>query len=310
MIVISHLRALQALDMALRLGSLKKAADILGITPAAVGQRIKTLEDYLGIDLVVRGRTGLRPTGELTRALPHITKAFVELGVAAEILDFQRVNEIHIAANSDWVELWLYPRLAKFRKAFPNILFCINGEGDVPMRLGHADIEIRFGQCVEQENIDLFYKDFLVPIGSIENTNRIRMIAKVDDLEGFPLLHLDFYKEDPVAITWTDWIETHGHRTTAFTRGIRYQRIAPGLQAVTSNAGIMICGLALISGKVDAGEIVLPFDVSKGAWTSYAFHARYRADAMTRGQIKCFREWLAVESRMTSVWLDLFIAAN
>jgi len=308
MTAVSHLRAFQALELAMRHGSLKNASEILGITPAAVGQRIKALEDYLGFELIVRGRSGLRPTGELAPVLGHLEKAFAELGMAAELLDFQRVNEIHIAANSDWVELWLVPRLAEFREMFPNILLCINGEGDVPMRLGRADIEIRFGACTDQENIDLFYRDFLAPVGSLENTRRIRRLAKEDDLEGFPLLHLDFYKEDPDAITWPDWIQAHGHRKTGFTRGIRYQRIAPGLQAIASDAGFMICGLALISDKVEKGEVVLPFEVGKGAWTSHAFHARYRRDAMVRSQIKCFRQWLMDESRKTKEWLNHFIA--
>jgi hypothetical protein len=37
MALLSHLRSFQALDAALRCGSLKAAADTLGITPAAVG---------------------------------------------------------------------------------------------------------------------------------------------------------------------------------------------------------------------------------------------------------------------------------
>ena len=54
MAAISHLRSLQALESAIRLGSLTAVANELGITPAAVGQRIRALEDYLGIDLLVR----------------------------------------------------------------------------------------------------------------------------------------------------------------------------------------------------------------------------------------------------------------
>src|SRR4029077_3145735 len=106
---LSHLKALQALELALRLGSLQAAGSALWITPAAVGQRIKTLEDYLGVDLVVRGRSGLRPAPALSKALPHLSRAFVELAGAAEALEFQRVNEIQIAADTDWAELWLKP---------------------------------------------------------------------------------------------------------------------------------------------------------------------------------------------------------
>ena len=95
---LSHLRSLQALELALRLGSLRAAGRLLWITPAAVGQRIKALEDYLGIDLVVRGRSGLRPTSELSGALEHLRAAFHELDTAATMLNLQRGDEICTSA--------------------------------------------------------------------------------------------------------------------------------------------------------------------------------------------------------------------
>ena len=60
-----HLRALQALELALRYGSIQRAAADLGITSAAAGQRIRALEDYLGTGLLLRGRSGLHPTAAL-----------------------------------------------------------------------------------------------------------------------------------------------------------------------------------------------------------------------------------------------------
>ena len=95
----THLRALQALELAISRGSLKAAAAELAITPAAVGQRIKALEDYLGFDLLVRGRSGIRPTRELESAMAHLSAAFRELDTVLRILDFQRVNEIHVAGK-------------------------------------------------------------------------------------------------------------------------------------------------------------------------------------------------------------------
>src|SRR5271154_6459699 len=75
MVAPSYLRSLQAIELALRLGSLTKAADALSITPAAVGQRIKAIEDYLGLELVVRGRSGLQATPALSAALQHLHAA-------------------------------------------------------------------------------------------------------------------------------------------------------------------------------------------------------------------------------------------
>ncbi len=300
MLVTSHLKSFQALDLAIRTGSLKAAADRLAITPAAVGQRIKTLEDYLGLDLVTRGRSGLRPTAALSKALPHLAKAFHELSFAAQALDLQRVNEIQMAANSDWVELWLMPRLPRFRADFPNILFSINGEGDVPMRLGQTDVEISFRAPLRDGSTVLLFHDFLLPVSSPENARRIGKLRKRDRLEGFPLLHLDFYRDDPSEIGWPEWIGAHGYRRSALNRGIRFRRIAACLEAVKSDAGLMICGLALLGDELEQGKLTLPFPVSTGAWSSHAFQASFRRDTLSRPQVRHFRDWLAAEAAETA----------
>src|SRR5688572_16558303 len=203
MLAPTHLKSLQALELAVRTGSFKDAADRLAITPAAVGQRVKALEDYLGIELLVRGRAGVRPSPELAAALPHLASAFASLESAARELDLQRGQELHIAAASDFAELWLKPRLEAFRAAHPNILFCINGEGDVPMRLGKVDCEIAWGPAPGGEGqADLLFRDFVLPIGSPANVERTAELPESTRLEGFPLLHLDFYKDDPAGLSW------------------------------------------------------------------------------------------------------------
>lgn len=301
MFATTHLKSLQALELALRTGSLKSAADILAITPAAAGQRIKTLEDYLGIDLVVRGRSGLRPTAALSGALPYLTRAFNELAAAAQALDFQRINEIQIAANPDFVDLWLNPRLPRFTEAYPHILFSINGEGSAPMRLGQTDVEISFRALRAEDNNSVLFHDFMIPIVSRENAARIGKLRSKVRLEGFPLLHLDFYKDDPRAVVgWPEWIAAHGHRKSPAQSGIRFKRIAAGLEAVLSDAGLMICGLATIADRLNDGELTLPFPGTTGTWTGHAFQARFRKDALLRPQVVRFREWLEGEARATA----------
>src|SRR5579864_2499066 len=264
---LSHLRSLQALELALRLGSLQAAGSALWITPAAVGQRIKALEDYLGIDLVVRGRSGLRPTSELSGALEHLRVAFQELDTVAAMLNLQRGDEIHIAATSDFADFWLRPRIERFRAEHPHVLFCINGEGDAKLRIGQVDCEISFGAQRTNAGDDILFRDFVLPISSPDNTRRISSVALRDRVEGFPLLHLDFYKEDPTAPNWASWIKTQRLKRTEPNRGIRFQRIKPALEAVLANAGLTICGLALIGPHIDDGTISVPFPVSTGQWT-------------------------------------------
>ncbi len=299
---IRHLNALQALDLAVRHGSLKAAAEALSITPAAVGQRIKTLEDYLGVELLVRARTGLRPSTELAGAVEHLHLAFDELAKASNALEMQRGNEIHIAADTDWINLWLLPRLHDFQSQFPNAKFCLNGEGEIPARIGPADCEIRFCAPAKIANQDVLFHDYLVVIASSENERRIMALPADQRLEGFPLLHLDFYKNDPNAITWPTWVKHHGLRKEAPERGIRFQRIEPAIEAVISNAGCVIAGVAMLKDDIEAGKLALPLAATGGSWTKHAFCANFKQSVVGKPAIRQFRKWLIEQAEESRVW--------
>lgn len=305
----SHLRSLQALELALRTGSLKGAASQLAITPAAVGQRVKVLEEYLGVDLVVRGRSGLQPTPELVGALPHLHAAFRELAQAADLLELQRGHRIRIAAVSDIVDLWLARRLPAFRATHPNIELEINGNSELPRRLSAADCEIFFGpvgsdRLPDDRRGELLFYDYVLPITSHENERRVAALGGSTRLEGFPLLHVDFYRDDPNAPKWPEWLASQGLTRTAPERGIHFQRIAPAMDAVMANAGFAMCGLALLREAIDAGRLSLPFPIQCGRRTSHAFQVRFRAETRQRPQLRRFRQWLLDEGSLTRRWLE------
>lgn len=305
----SHLRSLQALELALRTGSLKAAAAQLAITPAAVGQRVKALEEYLGVDLVVRGRSGLQPTLELSGALPHLHAAFHELAQAADLLELQRGQQIRVAAASDIVDLWLAPRLPAFRAKHPNIALEINGEGELPRRLGAADCEISFGPVgsdglPEDRRGELLFHDHVLPVTSPENQRRVAALGGSARLEGFPLLHVDFYRDDPQAPKWPEWLASQALTRTAPERGIRFQRIAPAMDAVMANAGFAMCGIALLREAIDGARLSLPFPMLTGRRTSHAFQVRFRAETLQRPQLRRFRQWLLDEGSETRHWLE------
>ncbi|MFZ0268572.1 LysR family transcriptional regulator [Caulobacter sp.] len=298
------LRSLQALELAVRHGSFALAAADLGVTPAAVGQRVKALEDYLGVELLLRGRAGVRPAPGLAAALPHLHRAFEALETTAHELELQRGREIHIAAASDFAELWLNPRLERFKAAHPNILFSVNGEGDAPRRLGGVDCEISFGAAREDTLSDLLFHDYVLPIASRENVERVSLTA---GLEGFPLLHLDFYKDDPAGLSWPEWVEANAVARPAPERGMRFQRISAALDAVAAHAGVTLCGLALIQEKLETGLIALPYPVAVGRWSQFGFNARFRTDIEGRRHIERFRAWLVEEGRATAASLAALV---
>ncbi len=84
-----HLNALRAFEASARHQSFSAAAAELNVTPAAVGQLVRTLEDWLGAPLFHRsssGRVRLVPTEAAERALPEIRAGFDRLVVGLEKL--------------------------------------------------------------------------------------------------------------------------------------------------------------------------------------------------------------------------------
>lgn len=292
----SHLKSLQALEMAIRVGSLTGAADCLGITPAAVGQRIRALEEYLGRDLLLRGRSGLSPTADLQHALVDLKVAFAALDRVTENLDFQRVAEIHIVADPDWSELWLLPRLARFRAESPNILFCINGSGDVPLRLGAPDCRIEYTDPGHGEEL---YRDRLLPVTGPDNLRRIADWDTQMPLEGMPFLHLEAQRDDPQRPGWPHWVDRFGYRREGAARGVHYRHARLALEAVRQNVGFLICGLSLVEDDLAQGRIVLPYPARQSLVAPLPYVLTVTAHGTLRPQLQRFIDWLRNEARLT-----------
>lgn len=296
MVAASHLKSLQALEMAIRHGSLAAAAEGLGITAAAVGQRIRTLEEFLGADLLVRGRSGLRPTAELAAALTDLKTAFAALDRVTETLDFQRVTELHIVADPDWTELWLMPRLQAFRAEHPYILFCINGAGDVPMRLGAPDCRIEYGPLGKGEEL---YTDRLVPVTGFDNLRRMAGWDEQMPLEGMPLLHLEAQRDDPLRPGWPQWIERFGDRREGAGRGVHYRHARLALEAVRLNVGFLVCGLSLVEADLTAGRVFLPYPAQQCLIAPMPYVLTVASHGAMRPQLQRFCDWLRCEARQT-----------
>ncbi len=297
----THLRSLQALEMAIRLGSLKEAADTLGITPAAVGQRIRALEDFLGTDLLSRGRSGLRPTANLEAALEDLVQGFAALDRAADALDFGRQAEIHIEADVDWADLWLLPRLNAFKAENPNIFFNINGKGEVPARKTAPDCRIIYGDLKEGE---ILYRDRIAPVASLDNIRRFDPEDRIDGLVGMPFLHLEPQRDAQDRPGWPEWIERFGRRTEGAARGIHYKHAKHALEAVRKDVGFLVCGLSLMEADLDEGNFRPVTSIRESLIAPHPYVLQITPRQPMRPQMIRFCEWLKGEALITARWLD------
>jgi LysR family transcriptional regulator, glycine cleavage system transcriptional activator len=77
---LTHLNGVRAFEAVARHMSFAKAADELGVTPAAVSQQVKTLEDYLGVKLFTRTKRAIFLTATAQAMLPEVREGFDLVG--------------------------------------------------------------------------------------------------------------------------------------------------------------------------------------------------------------------------------------
>lgn len=115
--------ALNALAAVVREGSFERAARALHVTPSAVSQRVRLLEERVGCALVVRGQP-CRPTETGRRMCQHMDRVrLLEQELAgtlpALVPDGPVRVPLPVAVNADSLATWFAPALAAFAADAP-----------------------------------------------------------------------------------------------------------------------------------------------------------------------------------------------
>jgi LysR family glycine cleavage system transcriptional activator len=141
------LNGLRVLDAAARHLSFTRAADELAVTPAAVGQQIRALEDMLGVVLFRRTPKGLELTSETEAGLDALRKGFLAFEEAVLAMQAgQSSLSLTIAAPRDIMAKWLQPRLAAYAAGQPELSFQLIAADDaLDFTEANLDLAIRLG---------------------------------------------------------------------------------------------------------------------------------------------------------------------
>lgn len=144
------LNALRVFDAAARHLSFTRAADELAVTPAAVGQQIRALEDLLGVVLFRRTSKGLELTDEATAGLEALRTGFLHFEDAVHAMQAGQSSHVYtIAAPRDFFAAWLAPRLARFRSAHPDVRYAIVDSENADFTEANLDLAVRWTEGPE-----------------------------------------------------------------------------------------------------------------------------------------------------------------
>lgn len=141
------LNALRVFDAAARHLSFTRAADELAVTPAAVGQQIRALEDVLGVVLFRRTSKGLELTPEGAAGLDALREGFLRFEESVAAMQAGQASDRYtIAVPREFFAEWLGERLARFQAQTPGVHYILTGDEHADFTEANLDLAVRLAE--------------------------------------------------------------------------------------------------------------------------------------------------------------------
>ena len=302
------LTALRAFEAAARASSFRLAAEELHVTPAAISQQVKTLEDLLGTRLFHRKNRGLALTEAGRAGLPALREGFRELAEA-----MRRMRESDASASLNvWMApslaaKWLMPRLDRFVERHPGIELSVHASAEFidsstsrveltveRMQTEDIDVAIRFGRghypyCRVEKLMSAAVSPLCSP-ALVEDPER--PLVTPADLAHHTLLHDDTpYEGRP---DWAGWLDAAGVEGVDPRRGLRFNSVLLALAAAAAGRGVALSIEQLARDDIEHGRLVRPF--SETLALDSAYYVISRLDAENDPKVVAFRDWVLEEA--------------
>ena len=277
------LNALRAFESAARHMSFVGAAEELHVSAGAISHHIKTLEDYLGVQLFQRLPAGLLLTdqGRLLRADLGVAFGQVDEAVQRLMRDSLR-GPLKISVAPVFAVKWLLPRLQSFTDV-DIVAKSLKKHG--------YDAAIRFGATAPD---DLASHDLVAesvkPMFSPRLLDGQHPLTEPDALRHHVLLHNDSTRRSNTATTWRDWLDASGLTDIPSDRGPRFGQPDHAMQAAIEGAGVVLGWCNMAADDLAAGRLIAPFEPALPL--GYAFRLVYPKAFGKRPKIIAFRQWL------------------
>ncbi|PAU65863.1 LysR family transcriptional regulator [Pseudomonas sp. PIC25] len=291
-----HLNALRAFEASARHQSFSAAAAELNVTPAAVGQLVRTLEEWLGTPLFHRstsGRVRLVATEAAERALPDIRAGFDRLALGLERLkEGSTSGVLTVTVSPAFAAKWLLPRIESFHTAWPDTDVRLDTNlKPVDFVAQRVDIGVRYGtgswpgliadKLMDEEVYPVCSPRLLEP-GRLQEPNDLARETLIHDLS------MDSHTGFP---TWSTWLQKAGVTDVAATRGMKINNSAAVLQAAIDGHGVALARSVMARDDLAASRLVRLFPQITFAST-LAYYVVYRPECASLPRLTAFRDWL------------------
>jgi LysR family glycine cleavage system transcriptional activator len=293
------LNALRAFEAAARTGSYVAAAEELGVSPAAVSQQVRNLEDFFGKKLFMRfnNRVSLTDAGQAIfvgasdalQAISALTEQVMSGGTRSRLV---------ISVITSVAERWLEPRLAAFALKEKALRIELRVEGDpVDFARHNIDLRICYGTNIypEMNTIHLF-QDEVLPLCSPSYLERNRN-ARTLGMEGVPdedLIHTSWGPSFVSHPTWHAWFAKSGLDRPIDAKGYQIGMSGLSLDLARDGVGVALGQKVMAAGDLSAGRLVPVSDVTIELGHPYCLvHPRSKA---RKAGLQALIDWLTKDA--------------
>jgi LysR family transcriptional regulator, glycine cleavage system transcriptional activator len=289
---LAHLNALRAFEAVARHMSFGKAARELSVTPGALSQQVRLLEDYYGVKLFRRHNRRISLTDEAAAVMTDLETGFDRLSAA--VLKLQSHGGgglITVTAPPTLALKWLVHRLGDFAHAHPNIEVNLDStDRIVELRREGVDLAIRYGRAdYPGLRTETLAEETLTPAcaPSYLQTHDLRQPS---DLLHAALIHDRTLADHASFPTWVTWLAQAGVEGEPSQGALHFSSSVTAIQAALDGHGVVLGRSLTIEEDVAAGRLATPFPhIRSRGW---AYHLAYPPEALATRKVAAFRDWL------------------
>jgi LysR family glycine cleavage system transcriptional activator len=258
------LNALKAFEASARLGSFVLAADELNVSPSAISQHIKKLEDFYGRQLFIRHNNQLVLT-DIARTV-HAASSQMMNGLAElteQLLGGPVRSNLIVSVLPSVGVRWLNRRLPEFLEAHPDLRIDLRLEEDpVDFFRNRIDVRLCYGEHLYPEFVTVpFKRDRVTALCQPDLLTRAHIDpAAPQALDDDALIHVAWRAGFSSYPAWSAWFASQGitrHPRREFGHTTDTSSVA--IDLACSGRGIVLGQEMLAETELAAGDLAAPF---------------------------------------------------
>ncbi|MEA2780420.1 MAG: LysR family transcriptional regulator, glycine cleavage system transcriptional activator [Rhodospirillaceae bacterium] len=298
------LGALKTFEAAARLLSFTKAAEELGVTPAAVSYQMRALEDQLGIRLFNRSSRVVQLTQAGGVLQLGVSEALDGIGrTIARLRGMDARPRLTVSSSPSLAAKWLVPRLPRFLQLYPDTDVRVEVSNRlVDFAQEEVDLAIRFGRGEYPGlRVHRLFDETIFPVCSPKLLDGSPPLTQPRDLRHHMLIHVEWQALGATWPDWRMWMLAAGLGDLDATHGLHFSQTSLALQAAIDGQGVALVESTLAADDLASRRLVRPFELSLKGPAEFAYFALSPPATAERPLVKAFREWTIREAAETKI---------